>query len=396
MNKTLFIGTACLAAFFAHGAPYLPEELQLRVTINLGADLGVPNSTFNPRIFDGDNYANQINSPVGFGRYPSGSGTAEMVVNNSDIPLEHRMVAPFRGANSTTYLLGSGGAVANTFSRYDFDGSNRVDVVAPSGETGEGYDWVDNDTIIYTSYNPSGSRRRLYLADVTAEPFAVTANTTWNANGFVTSSVATRLRNVRVGDVYSGYAYYGNAGLNDNPNFYALNLATGVETLLGNAGQLTGSGSFGIWTVLERGGYLYVQTTDNGIQVYNMNSATSLGDLYTTYSKEILDAITGLASHYQYFGLDVTPDGSKLLLSALEGKVFELGQPNLTVSTAGTDVVLAWPGSVTAVVVQSSSNLSSGFTDLDPQPFVNFDGIQNTVTLPIGTDAEFFRLRKAP
>ena len=121
----------------------------------------------------------------------------------------------------------------------------------------------------------------------------MSANTAWNANAFITTSVTTRIRNVRVGDVYSGFAYYGDAGHNSNPNFYAVDLATGVETLLGNAGTLTGGGSFVVWTVLERGGYLYVQTTDNGIQVYNMNSATSLGSLYTTYTKLDLDAITG-------------------------------------------------------------------------------------------------------
>jgi hypothetical protein len=51
--------------------------------------------------------------------------------------------------------------------------------------------------------------------------------------------------------------------------------------VLGDAGSLTGTGSFGLWTVVERGGLLYVQTTDNGIQVYEMNSATSLGQLLT-------------------------------------------------------------------------------------------------------------------
>ena len=226
-----------------------------------------------------------------------------------------------------------------------------------------------------------------------AEPFSINANTAWNANSYITTSVSTRIRNVRVGDVYSGYAYYGDSGQNNNPNFYAVNLATGAETLLGNAGQLTGGGSFGIWTVLERGGFLYVQTTDNGIQVYNMNSATSLGSLQTAYSKATIDRVTG--SSGQYFGLDVTPDGSKMLLSGLFGLIFEFGQPELSVSQAGSDLILSWPASVNSVTLQHSPSLSpANFTDLDPQPGVNNDGVRNTAIVPITGAAEFYRLRR--
>ena len=55
---------------------------------------------FNARIFDNNNYVNQINTPMGFGRYPSGSSVPTLVVNNTSLPLEHRMVAPFRGDQS--------------------------------------------------------------------------------------------------------------------------------------------------------------------------------------------------------------------------------------------------------------------------------------------------------
>jgi hypothetical protein len=393
MTKT-FIAALCLAVSLSQAAPYLPAQLQLRVAHNLGTEIGGGNSTFNPRIFDGNNFVNQINTPMGFGRYPSGSGSPSAIVNNTSVPLEHRMVAPFRGANRTNYMIGSGsGASLNTtFSRYDFDGNNRVDAVNPAVMTAEGFDWVDDNTIIYTIYT-SGSRKRLYLADVVADPFAMVPNTAWNASGFVTTSVSTRIRNVRVGDVYSGFAYYGDSGQNSNPNFYALNLTTGVETLLGNAGTLTGGGSFGIWTVLERGGYLYVQTTDNGILVYNLTSATSLGSLYTTYSKADLNAITG--STGQYFGLDVTPDGSKLLLGGLGGLIWELGPPQLNISQVGTDVILSWPASVNSVVIQHSLTLSPpDFTDINPPPAVNVNGNMNEAIIPITNTTEFFRLRK--
>lgn len=328
MKGPFVLAAAWMAACFTQAEPLLPDQLRLRATLQLAADLGVPaNSMFNPRFFDGFDYVNQINvGSMGFGRYPSGRATPSVLVNNANA-LEHRMVAPFRGTWRSTYILGSssGAARTTTFSRYDFDGSNRVDVATPDFQTAEGFDWVDDNTIVFTCYYYSTNQNRLYLADVTAQPFSVSKNTAWNANGYVTTSVSTRIRNIRVGHKYSGYAYYGDAGQNSNPGFYALNLTNGVSTLLGNAGTLTGTGSFGVWTVIERGGYLYVQTTDNGIQVYNMTNATTLGLLYTTYSKDKLDALVGRPT--QYWGLDVTPDGTKLLLGGLEGKVSELGAP---------------------------------------------------------------------
>ena len=377
------------------GAPYLPAQLQLRVTVQPGPDLTLAGSSmFNPRFFDEKIYANQIITPC-FGRYPAGSSTSELLVNNSaDLTLEHRMVAPFRGANRRTYLIGSSSASTptTTFTRYDFDGNNPTSIDSPDSMTVDAFDWVDDDTLIYAIYG-SGNRKKLCLADVVAEPFAVTKNTTWNADGFVTTSVTTRIRNIRKGNVYSGYAYYGDGGQNDNPKFYALNLATGAETLLGNAGTLTGSGSFGIWTVLERDGYLYVQTTDNGIQVYTMANATTLGSLYATYPKERLDAITG--GSLQYFGLDVTVDGKNLLLGGLAGKVFELeGGVLLTMSKSGTDVVISWPASASGMVVQSSTDLATAFADLTPQPSIVVNGDANTVTIPRGAQSAFFRLRK--
>ena len=178
-------------ASLTQAQPLLPGQLQLRVTINLGTDLGIGgNSTFNPRFFDGFDYVNQINTQQGFGRYPSGSSTPALVVNNQSI-IEHRMVTPFRGALSSTYMLGSGsGTLTTTLSRYDFDGSNRVDVNTPDLQTAEGFDWVDDDTLIYTDYT-SGNRKRLYLVDVVAQPFSLAVNTAWNANGYITTSVGT-------------------------------------------------------------------------------------------------------------------------------------------------------------------------------------------------------------
>jgi hypothetical protein len=74
------------------------------------------------------------------------------------------------------------------------------------------FDWVDADTLIHASYK-SGLRTNLYLVDIQADPFQVTPNTTWNASGFVPTPASTRIRNVRVGDHYRGYAYFGDSGI---------------------------------------------------------------------------------------------------------------------------------------------------------------------------------------
>ena len=93
----------------------------------------------------------------------------------------------------------------------------------------------------------------------------------------------------------------------------------------------------------------------------------------------------------------MTSDGTKLLLGAALGKIFEFGPPLLTIVKSGTDVVLSWPVSVTAVVVQSATTLSPpNFADLSPQPTVVINGNMNTATLPIGAGNEFYRLRKSP
>ncbi|MGV3773155.1 MAG: hypothetical protein ACO1QB_09660 [Verrucomicrobiales bacterium] len=373
--------------------------LKVVTTFNLATDSGITgNGVFNPRLFDGDVYVNQINTPV-FGRYTLGSEVPEQVVYNE---VEHRMVAPFRGENNEVYMLGASGATTTFFSRYDFTGENRVDAEVPGdGQTAEGYDWVDENTIIYTTYNPSANRRRISLAHVVAEPFAITPDTRWNANGFVATSATTRIRNVRVGDVYSGFAYYGDAGQNSDPKFYALNLATGAETLLEGAGTLTGTGSFGLWTVVERGGNLYVHTTDNGIRVYKMNSATALGAQIANFTKADLDNATGYAG--QYWGFDVSQDGKTFILGGAPGLAWEVAvqveeeeeELRLGISRSGNNVILSWPGSIEGVTLEAATELQPGaFTPINPQPTTAPNGADETATLPIGSGNMFFRLKK--
>jgi hypothetical protein len=378
------------------GGPLLPGQLQHRATLQLSGDAGLgANTMYNARFFDGAIHVCQLNA-FGLGRYPSGSPLPAMAV-----PIDHepRMLAPFRGAYSTTYLLNSSGTGTTGFSRFDFNGGNRLDADAPDSMKVEGFDWVDEDTIIYAVYT-SGSRNRLYLADVAAEPFAVNRNTAWNAEGYITTSVSTRIRNVRVGDVYAGYAYYGDAGQANNPNFYAIDLATGAETLLGNAGTLTGiTTSFGLWTVVERGGYLYVHTTDNGVQVYHLTDATTLGALVTTYDAAALKAVTGWGG--QFWGSDLTSDGRRMVLSGGEGFVFELGQPILSIGKSEADAVLSWPTSVFPPNVQPTVlNSLQSSPSLTPPSFayeaapVVISGKFNTVSVPLTNAASFYRLRR--
>ena len=135
---------------------------------------------------------------------------------------------------------------------------------------------------------------------------------------------------MRVGEIYPNYAYYGDNQVSANPKVYALNLTTGVATEVGNwngtlkAGTAGGAatGSWGLWTVVERGGYLYLQSSDDGIQVYSMTGPTTLGSLYTAYSKAELDAATGGTP--AYYGFDVAPGGVRLLLGGYTGSVYEL------------------------------------------------------------------------
>ena len=256
MKSTLLLAAACLAALPTQAAaPFQPEELQLRVAVSPAVDAKTNGSSmYNPRFFDGNIYAVQINFTC-FGRYPSGSSIPSAVVLETN--KSTRMVAPFRGAYSSTYMLASGGASVTSFTRYNLDGSNPQDAPFPDAQAVESFDWVNNSTIIATDYT---SKKRLCLIDVAAEPtFALTKNTTWNTFGFINTTVSTRIRNVRVGegDGYSGYAYYGDNGIADNPKVYAVNLTNGFETVLGswNGTLRTGfTASFGLWTVVERGG----------------------------------------------------------------------------------------------------------------------------------------------
>ena len=176
-----------------------------------------------------------------------------------------------------------------------------------------------------------------------------------------------------------------------------VNLTNGFETVLGswNSTFRTGfTASFGLWTVVERGGYLYLQSSDDGIQVYSMANPTNMGSLYESYSAELLNEVTRSTLLPPYYGFDVEPNGRNLLLGGYDGRVLELGSPNLTMSCSGTDTMLTWDASGPDVVVQSCYSLSpSSFWDIYPAVQVN--GKLRTAIISASPDTAFFRLRRS-
>ena len=313
-----------LLAQVANAAPLASGRLSVGATMLNGGG-----SPYNPRSIGGKTFLPDISAPYTLTRFPGGSDAA-------DIPpvviTQSRMALPFQGANATTYVLASGGDTNDFFTRYDY--ADFADPVTAAYTNANGttdtepnsFDWVDDDTIIFGSYEKTSGvggangRLTLNLADVVAEPFSVTKNTAWNANGAVLAVGTGRIRNVCVGDDYSGYAYYGEAGVN-SADFFAIDLATGATTTLGNL-SVTGSGSWGLWTVKEVDGYLYVHTTHDGITVYNMTDATTLGSVAETYSQESLEALAPTGG--DSWGFDVVDGGARMLYTVGTSKVIEI------------------------------------------------------------------------
>jgi len=356
MSRTVCISTVLVALVMfgltkqAWAEPVPGGALKVGTVIDLGKELAASNSMYNPRSFGGKNYVVQINRPqCGTGCYPADSTVYEALANIAD-GAECRMAGAFPSAD---YVLLAGGASNDYFSRIDpnFDVDTRV-FAADLAVIPSSYDWVDSDTIIHNSYK-SGLRTNLYLTDVAPDPFEVAANTSWNASGYVTTGATTRIRNVRVGDLYRGYAYYGDSGAT-SAGFWAIDLATGISTRLGTL-DVTGDGSWGLWTVKEVGGFLYVHTTHDGVYVYTLTDATTLGTLHTRYTKDQIDALAEDTN--PNWGFDVVDGGARMLLSAGLGRVVEIiasrtasapTPQNGAVDVAQTPV-LAWSAGEAAV-----------------------------------------------
>jgi len=70
------------------------------------------------------------------------------------------------------------------------------------------------------------------------------------------------------------------------------------------------------------------------------------------------------------------------------------GPPQLTITPSGADVILTWPTNAAGFTLQSTTNLVSPavWTTNSPAPVV-VNG-QNTVTNPISSSQQFFRLAR--
>jgi hypothetical protein len=149
----------------------------------------------------------------------------------------------------------------------------------------------------------------------------VTSNTAWNAQGTVVTE-AERIRNVRVGDVYNTHAYYAEAQTADNARIWAIDLATGESNVVNLIPSVSGSGSWGLWTIKEVDGFMYVHTSHDGVYVYGMDDALSVTPLVTHYEKEELDDL--MEDTTPNWGFDVADSGRIMLLGG-SGKVIQIG-----------------------------------------------------------------------
>jgi hypothetical protein len=335
----------------AWAAPITTPYLGATLSLNAG-------SVYNPRIYGEYNYATNLYATGIWGKWEAGSSEPEFTRPPVAGGSEHRMVGGFLGAESSTYLMATGGAYVpkNLLTRFDFaDGANPVSVTCPVGEAVSSYAWTGTpNRMVYNLYKPTTSE--IILADVTPNPFTVTAVTTgpWDGSrsmpefggagpGAIPTS-SNYIRAVTVGSTYNNYAFYGDGGTGSGGvagatfKFWNINLDTGLETELGTFGPLQTVPPGGtyynmIWTVVERGGYLYVQTTrgdadGNVVKIYHMTSPTTLEleggapKVIAAYTWSQLAAITGEPTYY--LGFDVSPDGSRMLISGTLGKAFEL------------------------------------------------------------------------
>jgi hypothetical protein len=79
-------------------------------------------------------------------------------------------------------------------------------------------------------------------------------------------------------------------------------------------------------------------------------------------------------------------------LSAAEVQAL-MSDPQLSIAQSGASVVLSWPAAALDFVLESSDSLSpANWTTVTESIVV--DGTRNTVTLPIGSASQFYRLKQ--
>lgn len=285
-------------------------------------------SAYNPRSADGKNHIVGLQSRLSvFGR---GGSTPDVAVSYST---DQRMTTR-AGFGGTDYVLASGGSYNNSFALLNYSTLSVVALATSSYGAVEPatFDWVDNGTIIFSSYENRGV---LYMADVAYSNGALTVAE--SGIGAVTTSAA-RIRSVFVGDVYNGYAYYSSSSAS-SVGVYALDLTTGVESLVMTYTEGQYRYNHGVWTVKELDGYLYIHTPGDGVTVYNMTDATTVGSVAETYSQSLLDSLTGNTN--ASYGFDVVENGNRMLYSnGTQVVEFVYDKPPVAVWGSGAVVVL--------------------------------------------------------
>ena len=166
MRKSGFLagGLAILLPHIVAAAPIPKQWLKLSAQMQVFEDLGYVNTCYNPRNFNNQNFVGELalGDVQGIARYPTGSPVPEATLDFADSSsnTESRMWAPMDGGQGTDFVLLAGGSNQDRFSRLDYGSLQNRIFVGPALRP-ESFDWVDNDTIVFTSYEP-GLRKHLY------------------------------------------------------------------------------------------------------------------------------------------------------------------------------------------------------------------------------------------
>jgi hypothetical protein len=76
---------------------------------------------------------------------------------------------------------------------------------------------------------------------------------------------------------------------------------------------------------------------------------------------------------------------------------FEFFNMNLNIALTNTSAVISWPVAPTGFLLQSTTSLSpTSWSTVSASVSVDTDSSQNTVSVPLGSANQFFRLRSIP
>jgi hypothetical protein len=90
----------------------------------------------------------------------------------------------------------------------------------------------------------------------------------------------------------------------------------------------------------------------------------------------------------------MSSDASKMVAVAYNGPIYtaRLSPPSLSAELSGTNLIIAWPGSVTNFQLQQNPTLLSNLWTATTNPVVLTNG-QNQIIVPATNRQTFFRLQ---